>query len=384
MSFASGSASSRFVFIGFEELRPYLPDLIVRKYPGTQYLRPEDSGRVLDAFEGRRHSSGKIIIHLSHGGIGRFASLVTSFRVVDDSVVQAIESDLLATSRLRKDVYTPFDVSDWIIEELPRVGEHLIGLPRNWLEGAQHILRGLQRIAEQYTSLKSFLHPRNILQSMLLLQNEPFVSVGSFMRSLHVESVAHLEEIELNKTVSIDDVYRSLQLDARMRRLYAACDTSFRNRLASLGLFLLEFMLVKCAEKENTHGKFRRILRSLVSRVGARRVYGCIGSSTQVLRSSAISGLPEKFVFVLRKRLEGEGEDVLKTLHDEALQDLCDAWSKSDEVYSKMWRMNAVELRHSPKSSLAVEVSFLHPLPLDVYKLGTGRSLGTEITELLG
>jgi hypothetical protein len=384
LSSVSERASPRFVFIGFEELMPYLPDLIAKKHPDTVYLRPEDSGKVLDAFEGRKHSSNRIIIHLSHREIGRFASLVTSFRVVDDSLGQAIESDLLRMSPLRKDVYTPFDVSNWIIGNLPKLGEHIMGSPRSWLEGAQCVLQGLEENAEKFASLKSFLHPKNILHSVLLLENERFVSVGSFMRSLHVESCTDLEKVELKKDVDVEEAYDCLELDARMRRLYASCDTSFRSRLASLGLFLLEFMLVKCAREEGAKGKFRRILRSLVSRVGTRRVYGSIGSSTQVLRSSAISGLPDKFIFVIRRRVDSGTEDVLKILHEGALQDLCDCWPRCDRVFSGMWSMDSFELSYSPTTSLAIAVSFPHPLLLDAYKLGTGRSLSAEIAELLG
>lgn len=381
-SASKSGQSSRFLLIGYDELKPYLPGAIQRRFPSLQYQRPEDTGRVLEAFEGRKRSSERMLIHLSRKAIGRFASLITSFKVMDESVAEAIECSPFYKYQSRKDLCSPFDISRWLIEELARVSEDLTGSSRKWIPGGQRVLRRVEQSAQRYPSLRSILHPRNILQSLLALGDESSISVANFLRSLRLESLRHLEQVELDE-VNLDEVDRSLQLDARMRRIYSACDTSFRNRLASMGLFLLEYTLLRCAEKEAPSVRFRRVLALLTSRVSGRRVYAEVGGSTYVLQASDISGLPLKFVFVVTKKIDDAKVNALEVLSKGGLQDLYDAWSKSDHMYSKMWQMKAIDMWQAPKSSLAIEVSFPDPLPLEAFRLGTGHSLTTEINKLL-
>ena len=367
-----GDPRPRFILLGFDDVHdPIRKQLSCR---GISVVEPERSGRLKEASLLRVKSSEPCVILISKRNLGKFASLVTSFKVLEEVVIADMPS-----SRETTDVYRLLDVSRWLIHESlssiikyveKKVGQLPVGIEYG---GIQAVLDELWILANEKASFTEWLHPRRLIKGIVHAINKKHsghaVSVASFLRSLGVESKEKLETFVLFdslfcKEESLKELKTSLiEYSTILRKCVTADVPTQRRNLANICMNHLRNMLYNLANdelkkkgKDDWTGVFCDFEHAHSTKYRVVRKYKVEPRGVRICGRSIVSGLPICFRVPIELGIEEKTDRNL-------LQEL--SKRKMDKIVSKCSKL--LSLRFSIKSlgltqqakSLLVEFSLL-------------------------
>jgi hypothetical protein len=328
----------RFVLLGFEDIREELRSQFNERYEEGRFVEPEEKGQLNTAFSEREKSGSICIIALRHESIGKYASLLTSFKVLNESF--SLEPRKFIQTLTLGDVYDPIDVTKWFIGTTKNVEEictyikeklHLTSCPQ--YELLTVVLKEMVKLAESRPSYAGCVHPRKILRGLVKAMNTTRdLSVGFLLKEIGIEPTKEVNEIFLfsqpsDATIASmkEKIKKVCDSNARALEKYFSCEIRKQKRnLAALSMNLMEKMLYHLANA-GIRKKYKRAQRWIrdfyefekkiekTSESGRRyyRKYKTNSVGTAILERSQVSGLPTRVKFVLT-RSEKSGRNLLK------------------------------------------------------------------------
>jgi hypothetical protein len=339
----------RFILLGFDDSRNEIRrELGKNKIP---VIEPELTGRLKEASLLRGKSEETCVIIISRRNLGKFASLITAFKVLAEVI--NVERVFRENSR---DIHDLIDVSRWLIDRgLPNIGDFIeskIGKLQSSTnyEGAKAILGEIWKIAREKPSFALWLHPRKISKSIVMAVNQSNkgkpISVAFFLRNLGIESKATLDNIPLfQKDGLTEENLRELRATlfgySKVLRHYVACDVSTQRRnLANLCFNHLRMMLCKLAKAESlsaSKGKWTDIFCDFEYAYREKgktyKKYRVEPRGVRIRKRSFVSGLPICFNVPLVVTLKEKGDrNALKEFMASGLD-------KMTQEYSKLQRL---------------------------------------------
>jgi hypothetical protein len=248
------------MLLGFDDSRNEIRhELEKNKIP---VIEPELTGRLKEASLLRGESEEPCVIIISRRNLGKFASLITAFKVLEEVI--NVERAFRENSR---DIHDLIDVSRWLIDRgLPNIGDFIeskVGKLQSstTYEAAKATLGEIWKIAREKPSFALWLHPRKISKSIAMAVNQSDkgknISVAFFLRHMGIESKATLDNIPLfQKDALTEENLRELRTTlfaySKVLRHYVACDISSQRRnLANLCFNHLRMMLCELARVES-------------------------------------------------------------------------------------------------------------------------------------
>lgn len=315
-----GKNHPRFVLLGFDDVRGQILEQLKRK--DISAVEPEHSGRLKEASLLRGKSDEPCVILISKKNLGKFASLVTAFKVVENVIPAGVTSE-----REIVDVHNLLDISRWLINEyLVNIGEVIekrVGkLPAQaTYNGIKAVLSQLWSLTNEKPSFAEWIHPRRLLKGLVEATGEMHihhsVSLASFLRIMGIESTEKLESLALFapsicKDENLKELKNSLVDHSTILRKCVASDVSSQRRnLANICMNHLRSMLYKLAKDEvkTSHvGDWTKVLFDFEYAYSTKqrvvRKYRVESRGVRIRRRSNVSGLPICFHVPLEVNLE--------------------------------------------------------------------------------
>lgn len=342
----------RFLLLGFSDTIEELREHFTKICKGD-VIRP--SGR-LEGLSRVRKSDQACIIALNWGDVGKYASWITSFKILDESL--RLEAKLPVSSN---DVHNPIDVIKWLLErddilkELFELISKDLSIEFKPLRYGPLVffLKEIRKYIRRKPSYAELVHPRKIIEGLvkamnkeaMLLASGNHVSVGFFFREIGMESTAELEKVTFFNDAN--ESYENIQkeyvedyttiLRECLARPYEKGGGNLRKVLSNMGLNLLRWMLCSLVNYEIGEmetGKWTKIFLEFEKRKKEKRrsvrKYDVINIySTAIHSRSPVSGLPTRFQFIISSSKDFNGENILFDFYNKSLHELCADFNKS-------------------------------------------------------
>jgi hypothetical protein len=312
----------RFILLGFDDVRSQIREKLEQKR--IPVIEPERTGRLKEASLLRGSSQEIGVILVSRQNLGKFASLVTAFKVLEEVI--NVESFLKSLS----DVHDLIDVSKWLISSLGKIGsfiESKLGPPpsETTYDGVKVVLNEILALTKRKPSFAEWLHPRRIIRGLVLAVDEKqkgkLASVGSLLRSIGLESKAILNNVpifrsDISDGKNLDELRITLNEYSRVLKSFIALSISSQRRnLANLCMNSLRMMLLELAKAESTstsQGKWTEIFCDFEHAFKGRRKtikkYKVETRGVRIIKRSSVSGLPKCLHVPLEVTLEKNSE----------------------------------------------------------------------------
>ena len=386
----------RFVLMGFNEIRDLLRNELGKNR--VLVIEPEVSGRLREASVLRGKSEEDCVILISRMNVGKFASLITAFKVLEEVInSQGFRED--------GDAYNLNSVSKWLIQKglgnitAILVDTHQISISPLNFDGVQFILKEIWRISEQKPSYAIWLHPRKISKAMVAIlsscKEHRQTSVAFFLRSLGIESNSALENVSLfSNDIMIEENSASLKSTLKdygrvVNYLIASDITSQRRYLAGICFNHLRIMISELARNEielSAKGSWKDIFcdfeYAFTEKAKIYKKYQIIPQGVKIRERSPISGLPKRFLVPIKVFLRPENKrNLLKEFMVSTLNDVAKEYVKT----GKMTTLIAPISLSKPKTELIVECTIIENancLPLDTYMTGL-KNPSSKINRLI-
>lgn len=368
-----GATRPRFILLGFEDIRGQIRQRFDDK--DVLVIEPEHSGRLKEASLLRSKSDRPCVILIGKKNLGKFASLVTAFKVLEEVVV----ADAISKRKMT-DVHRLLDVSKWLIYE--RLGEVIEFIEekvgkldtRITYGGIEVVLKELWTLANEKPSFAEWLHPRRLLKGLVHAANAQHagqvISLASFLRSMGIESKEKLENFALFdslicKEENLKELRVSLVEYSQILRKYVTANiTNQRRNLANLLMNHLRDMLYRLAKDElKTTGLggwtevFCDFEYAYSTRRRVIRKYRVESKGVRILRRSSVSGLPTCFRVPLEVNVEEEvGRNLLQEFSDGKMEEIV---KKCSKISPLKFSLRSMTLAGQAKS-LLVEFTLLH------------------------
>lgn len=340
----------RFVLIGFDEIRSQLHRELEKKK--IQVIEPELTGRLKEASLLRGKTEESCVILISRQNLGKFASLVTAFKVLEEVI------DLKRTSHeYNTDLHNLIDVSKWLVDKgLDNVGNFvqskIAKLPQTASNlGVKFILNDMWKLAERKPSFLLWLHPRKISKAFINAVDEHRkgkpVTVSLFLHELGIESTISLQNVplfqdDISRRENVDVLKTTLLGFSKVVRHYVASDVaSQRKNLADLCLNQLRTVTYELARAESQsalRGKRTRDFcdfeYAFKKKLKTSKKYKVEPRGVRITKRSPVSGLPKRISVPLKVTLENEAStNLLKEF-------MADGLTKMMQEYSKLKKPN--------------------------------------------
>jgi hypothetical protein len=388
----------RFVLIGFDEIRGQLHRELEKNK--IQVIEPELTGRLKEASHLRGKTEESCVILIGRQNLGKFASLVTAFKVLEEVI------DLeWAPHEDNTDLHDLIDVSKWLLDKglddvANFVQDRIVKLPSTTNNlGVKFILNDILKLAERKPSFSQWLHPRKISKALVIAVDEhrkgkpPTVSL--FLRNLGIESTASLENIPLfqeniSKRENLEALRTTLLGFSRVVKYYVASDvTSQRKNLADLCFNYLRTVIYELARAESSSaskGKWTRAFCDFESAFREKhkttKKYRVEPRGVRIRKRSAVSGLPKRISVPLNVTLESEAStNLLKEFMADRLNEITREYSRLKEPNFSIKPLNMAK----NAKEMVVEFSVIEKngnIELDTYLDGL-RSPASQINRLI-
>lgn len=360
----------RFILLGFDDVRRQIREKLEQK--NVPVIEPERTGRLKEAALLRSSSEEIGVILVSKQNLGKFASLITAFKVLQEVI------NVENFSKSPSDVHDLSDVSQWLINSLDKIGnfiESKVGaLPSEaTYDGVRVVLNEILTLTKKKPSFAEWLHPRKIIRGLVLATNkqqrDKFTSVGFFLRNIGLESKAILNNVpifrlDISDTRNLDELRITLYSYSRVLKSFVALSVSSQRRnLANLCINCLRMMLFELAKAEFTSGligKWTEIFCDFEHAFKGRRKtikkYKVEPRGVRIIKRSSVSGLPKCLHVPLEVTLEKDSErNLLKEFWIGELDRIMQEYSK---LHKLMFSIKPVTLLNHNKR-LIVEFTIL-------------------------
>jgi hypothetical protein len=344
---SQGEKHPRFVLIGFDSVR----DELKRELEKTaiQFVMPEHTGRLKEASLLRGKNEENCVVFVSRHNIGKFASLVTAFKILEE-VINAIDFSY----ENKTDLFDLIAISRFLISgKLATVGsfiqEKMGGAPSISYSRVECVLREILELAQRQNSFYAWLHPRRILSALITAynqhENDKEASIALFLRGLGIESSKDLEEIALFKKELLNDTeIKTLKVTllgfSRVLRYFLASDVaSQRRNIARLCHNQLRSFLYDLVQEElrsETGQKWTELFLDFEfvfkEKRRAQSKYQAEPRGVHIQERSSVSGLPKRVLVPLNVFPREESErNLLKEFANGVLDDIMKEYSKLNE-----------------------------------------------------
>lgn len=335
----------RFVLLGFDDIRNQL--LIELAKNKIQAIEPEVSGRLKEASLLRGKTDESCAILISRQNLGKFASLTTAFKILEETI------KVEGTSYENKtDLYNLTDVSEWLLGKgLNDIGNFIqkevgkLPSPTDY-SGIKVILDEIWKLAQKNPSFSIWLHPQRVTKALVASANEQRkdkpATVSFFLRNLGVEPTIALEDIPLfQNSISGQENLETLKATllgfCRVLRYYVASDVaSQRKNLADLCFNHLRMMIYELARAESLSaagGKWTEVFcdfeYAFREKLKTRKKYQAEPRGVRIRNRSPVSGLPRRISVPLKATLEDEtNRNLLKEFMTGELTEIMQEYSK--------------------------------------------------------
>lgn len=347
---AKAEKHPRFVLIGFDSISDQLENTL--KNSNIQFVMPERSGRLKEASLLRGKNDDCLIL-VSRHSLGKFASLVTAFKILDEVI------NPRAFAYINKsDLFDLSSVAEFLISQQLEVIGSLIqeridgpSVPLNYTR-VRIVLSEILQLAERRHSFYGWLHPRRILSALITIHcenaenKEP--SIAIFLRALGIESTQSLENVSIFKNDALtEDEIKALKANllgfARILRFFLSSDvTTQRRNIARLCNNQLRFYLYDLCEQELKIGKqkkwmkvffdYERMVETDQSKTKSKSKtskYRTEPRGVSIHERSPISGLPKRMLVPLNISLKGpSSRNLLKEFSYGLLDEMILEYSK--------------------------------------------------------
>jgi len=369
----------RIMLLGFSDVG----DQICRQFEQTkvQVIEPERTGRLKEASSIRKSEQPCMILIRSKKNLGKFASLVTAFKVLDEAFI----SRTSAVDTLAGDVYDLYSMSIWLVNEnvirdiCGFIGDKLSFSFQPVCDGIEIILSELRRMAMQRPGFIEWLHPRRIsrglVHSIHRKNTTGATTVAFFLRSTGIEPKRKLEDIPLFSTdikreENVKELKDTLLEYPKILRMYHTCSIPRqRTNLANLCINHFRNVLYTLANREWSSKSISKWIKALVEFerikiVGTekrrrKKKYRPISRGVRVYERSSVSGLPVRIQLPLEVGPENGGRNLLKELHDGELTTMLEEYSKVLEPKHVFFKLKPVDLTNG-NSKLTIELSIIN------------------------
>ena len=329
----------RFIVVGFNDIREEFKSQFTNMHKDSKFIEPEKTGQLKEAFDGREKTIQKCIIAVEHESLGKYASLLTSFKVLNESIPLSQQRPSLNTGPI--DIHSPIDVTKWLVKSTKNFEELCTCIKNKFhLKKRLHLplievlLKEIIGVVEARPSYTEYAHPRRIVRGLVKsIGTKKSVSVGFFLREIGVEPTKEIDEIPLfssppaDETAKIRKHIRGIFIShASALRRYTSCTIGkLKKNIADLCMNLLRKTLYNLARNEihKTKKKWKwvNVFYEFEIKVGRRRKYAVKSVGINIYERSRASGLPARVRFIL-SRGEKSGENLLKDFHKNKLNEL--------------------------------------------------------------
>lgn len=401
--FQNEGGQPRIMLLGFSDVG----DQICEQFYQTKVhvIEPERTGQLKEASLIRKSDQPCMILIRSKKNLGKFASLVTAFKILDEVIV--VRKSPVETYR---DVYDLSNVSNWLVDKdiihdiCSFIESKLSTSFRFDCEGISVILNEMKLIAEQRPSFSEWTHPRRVTKSLVYSLNSKrtngAVSVATFLRKFGIEPKRKLEDIplfskDIKKEENLKELKETLLVYPRILRMLHACSIpKQRTNLANLCMNHFRNILYTLANHEwNSRSgtkwivalvEFERVIVMGNKRRRRKKKYELISRGVHVSERSSVSGLPICIRLPLKVNLENGGRNLFKELYDNKLNSMIEEYSKLIKPKSMFFDLKPMDLTDA-NSKLIVEFDIVvkdGDIVLDPFIEGT-KSPTRKINALL-
>ena len=368
----------RIILLGFSDVG----DQVCQQFQQTkvQIIEPERTGRLKEASSIRKSEQPCMILIRSKKNLGKFASLVTAFKILDE----VFSSRTSAVDTSARDVHDLCSMSIWLVNKnvirdiCSFIGAKLSISFQPDCDGIAIILNELRRIAMQRPSFIEWLHPRRISRGLVYAIHRKRTSgattVAFFLRSIGIEPKRKLEDVplfsmDIKREENLKELRDTLLEYPKILRMYHACSIPRqRTNLANLCINHFRNVLYTLANSEWSSKSISKWIKALdeferVTIVGTKKrrrkkKYRPISRGVRIHERSSVSGLPVRIRLPLEIDQENGGRNLLKELYDGELTTMLEEYSKVLEPEHVFFRLEPVDLENGD-SKLNIELSIV-------------------------
>lgn len=369
----------RIILLGFSDVG----NQVCQQFQETkvQVIEPERTGRLKEASSIRKSEQPCMILIRSKKNLGKFASLVTAFKILDEVFIPRTSAVNIPAG----DVYDLCSMSIWLVNKnvirdiCGFIGAKLSISFQPVCDGIEIILSELKRIAMQRPSFIEWLHPRRISRGLVYAIHRKHTSgattVAFFLRSIGIEPKRKLEDVPLFSTdikreENVKELKDTLLEYPKILRMYHACSVPRqRTNLANLCINHFRNVLYTLANCEWSSKSISKWIKALVEferikivgtkKKRRKKKYRPISKGVRIYERSPVSGLPVRIQLPLEVDLENGGRNLLKELHDGELTTMLEEYSKVLKQEHVFFKLEPVDLANGD-SKLTIELSIFN------------------------